>query len=88
MRISTIHSTGSRKCVVCNKKTGIYREYGYADGISITIPVCHNCENEVGMYLQPAMDAHLKGIAQSVRMSRLITYDENYIKELQQKADI
>lgn len=81
-----VSSSQNRKCVVCNHKTGLSREYGYADGICITVPVCHKCEDKIGMFLGPAMEVHLKSIAQSVRMSRVITYDEKYVKKLKEDS--
>lgn len=66
-------STENRKCVVCNKKTEKYREYMYVDGTSIMVPVCHRCTDRVGMYLDDALEIHLNGIANSIKMSQIIT---------------
>lgn len=78
-------SSERRNCVVCNRKTGRYKSWGYAGGIEITVPVCQDCRNKVGYCLDLAMDAHLKGISNSVRMSRIITVDEQRIKGLGEK---
>lgn len=75
-------SSFSRKCVVCGKKTGRYKAWAYADGIEISVPVCHKCENEMGLCLNTAMDIHLKGIRESIRHSIIITHDEKRLAEM------
>lgn len=52
--------------------------------ISISIPVCRNCEDKTGDCMHGAMDAQLKGIAQFVQMSTIITSDEKKISELKE----
>lgn len=79
------YSSERRKCVVCNRKTGRYRSWGYTDGIKIAVPVCEDCRNMVGYALDLAMDAHLKSISNSVRTSQIITTDEQRIRELSKK---
>lgn len=71
-----------KKCVVCHRKTVYAREYGYADGITIRIPVCENCKGDIGMCLNQSMAAHLKGINNAVVMSRIITDDEKRLQEI------
>lgn len=74
------YTNGDKKqCVVCHKRTESAYEYSYANGISIRVPACKACVDKVGCCLASAMDAHLKSIASSVRMSIVITHDENYI---------
>lgn len=78
-------SSCGKKCAVCGKKTGNYIAWCYADGIEISVPVCHNCRPRFGWCIDKAMDIHLKGIAESVRHSIIITGDEKYIWELEDK---
>lgn len=81
-----IYTKGDKKkCAVCCKRTANAREYGYKDGISIRIPVCENCKNDVGLCLSQSMNGHLKAISNEVLMSRIITNDERRLKELYQK---
>lgn len=75
-------SSDRKNCVSCGKKTGRYKGYAYKDGIEIDIPVCDKCQNRLTWGLDISMDIHLKGIAQSVRQSIVITYDENRLREL------
>ena len=77
------NSTRSRNCVVCNCKTRSYRAWSYKDGIEINVPVCHECEEKIGMCLGSAMDIHLKGIRESITHSMIITYDEKCLQEIQ-----
>lgn len=79
-------SSEKRKCVVCEHKTQRYKSWSYVDGIEIVVPVCDDCIESVGMYLNSAMDAHLKAVAQSVRMSHIITTDENLIIKIRKEA--
>lgn len=74
-----------KQCLVCRKRTEGAYEYGYTDGISIRVPCCKDCKDEMGWCLNPAMDAHLKSIASSVRMSITITSDEKYIRNLRER---
>lgn len=76
-------SSCGRKCVVCGKKTGNYQTYCYVDGIEISVPVCQECKPRFGWCLDTSMKIHLKGIAESVRHSIIITGDEKRIYELQ-----
>lgn len=77
-------STEKRKCSICNRMTGRYKSWSYVKGIEIVVPICDKCVNEFGYCIDLAMDAHLKGIAQSVRMSHIITADENLITEMRE----
>lgn len=79
---TSVSSSASKRCAVCGRKTPNSTEYGYVDGISISIPVCRNCEDETGDCMNGAMDAQLKSIAQFVRMSTVITADEKRLSEL------
>ena len=76
----------TKNCVLCGKRTRLAKEYGYKDGISILIPLCGDCEKHIGLCLSSSMDICLKGIAQSVRMSHIITDDEKLLQELQKKG--
>ena len=75
-------SSCGRKCVVCGKKTGNYQSWCYVDGIEIDVPVCNKCKPKFGWCLDTAMNIHLKGIAESVRHSIIITSGEKRIWEL------
>jgi len=68
-----VESSEKRKCIVCAHKTGRSEVWGYTDGIEISVPVCKNCKDRVGWCIKLAMDAHLKSICQTVRMSQVIT---------------
>lgn len=85
MRKIDVDSSSSKKCVVCNRKTPHSLSFEYVDGISINVPVCRECTNKTGILLNEAMGMHLKAIAQSIRMSTVITYDENYIENLKER---
>lgn len=75
-------SSDRKKCVCCGKKTGRYKGYAYKDGIEIDVPVCDKCWEKVKMCLDVSMEIHLKGIAQSVMQSIIITCDENRLRKL------
>lgn len=75
----------TKNCVLCGRRTRLAKEYGYKDGISILIPLCGDCEKHIGLCLSSSMDICLKGIAQSVRMSHIITDDEKLLQELLRK---
>lgn len=75
-----------RKCSICSRMTGRFKSWSYVKGIEIVVPICDKCVNEFGYCIDLAMDAHLKGIAQSVRMSHIITTDENLITEMREGA--
>lgn len=77
------NSSCGRKCVVCGKKTGNHVVWCYVDGIEISVPVCQKCRPKFGWCLDTAMNIHLKGIAESIRHSIIITSDEKWIDELQ-----
>lgn len=79
-------SSDRRKCSICGHKTGRFKSWSYTGGIEIVVPVCDKCANEFGYCIDLAMDAHLKGISQSVRMSHIITADEKLISELREKV--
>ncbi len=76
----------TKNCVLCGKRTRLAKEYSYKDGISILIPLCGDCEKHIGLCLSSSMDICLKGIAQSVRLSHIITDDERKLQELQKKG--
>lgn len=75
----------SRICSVCGKKTRNYKAWSYVDGIEITVPVCHKCEDRFGWCLNTSMNIHLKGIKESVRHSIIITNDEKRLIELERE---
>ena len=75
-----------RKCSICSRRTGRFKSWSYVDGIEIVIPVCDKCADDFGYCIDLSMDAHLKGIAQSVRMSHIITTDEKKISEMRERA--
>ena len=77
------YSSNRKKCVCCGKKTGRYKGFAYSDGIEIDVPVCDKCWEKVKWCLDVSMEIHLKGIAQSVRQSIIITYNENRLRELE-----
>lgn len=79
-------SSERRKCSVCSRMTGRYKSWSYVKGIEIVVPICNKCANDFGYCADLAMDAHLKGISQTVRMSHIITVDEKTISELKEKA--
>ena len=76
----------TRNCVLCGRRTRLAKEYGYKNGISIVIPLCGSCEKHIGLCLPGSMDICLKGIAQSVRLSHIVTDDERRLQELQKKG--
>lgn len=81
-----VASSQKKKCSVCGHKTQSSAEYGYVDGISVNIPVCDKCKEKTGCFMNGAMDAQLKSISSIVRMSTIITYDENRLRELYKKG--
>lgn len=78
-------SSYSRICVVCGKKTGNYKAWSYADGIEISVPVCHKCGDRFGWCLDTSMDIHLKGIKESIRHSIIITNNEKELLDIRMK---
>lgn len=77
-----VTGTEKRKCIVCGHKTGHRAVWSYIDGIRIEVPVCEECQGEIGYCLNTAMSIHLKAIAQSVVMSKIITSDEKKLQEI------
>lgn len=75
-------SSDRKKCVCCGRKTGRYKGFAYNDGIEIDVPVCDKCQDSVKWCLDISMDIHLKGIANSVRQSIIITHDQKRLREL------
>ncbi len=78
-----IYAKGDKKnCVVCHRRTVQAYEYGYVNGITIRVPVCEKCKEDVGICLNCTMDSHLKAISNAVVMSRLIADDERQLQEI------
>ena len=46
MNVGVIHSSESRKCSGCRKKTGQYKVYDQSE-ITIQVPLCNDCYDKV-----------------------------------------